>query len=172
MKKLFVFLCSLVTAASLPLIADETTPQHFHITMENQPGDWELALSQVKINGQYFEIWDRQDLGEGTTQERIIVVSSPTTKAHKVKIRALMRKSMFPVKYVPGTKTEVHREVENEAVFEWRTPNGHHSLVRLLVEPGTYHSVTYLHKGKERLDEEEMNRRVDFLDSLNLTYSS
>lgn len=167
MKK---FCLAVAAIFALAPLAAEMLPQHFHVDMEKQEGEWVCTRSEVRDNGRYYEVWNRADLPEGSELEQVFIVSSPTSKGHKVSMNKLMRKSLFPVKYMPGTRTQVHRETANEAVFAWHTPNGHQSIVRLLVHPEVYHSITYLHKG-EKLADEETQRRVNFLDTLKLTFS-
>lgn len=165
MKKYFLVLF----ATALSPLAAQMAPQHFYLNLSEYEGNWQCTKKEVNKNGQYFETWTRMDLPQECEVEQIFVVSSPTQKQN-VNMRRLMRKSLFPVRYLPGTRTQVRRETANEAVLEWQTPNNHHSVVRLLVESNMCHCITYLHKGY-KLSEEEVADRAEFLDSLMLTFS-
>ncbi|MCH9610379.1 MAG: hypothetical protein S4CHLAM81_04600 [Chlamydiales bacterium] len=165
MNKLFL----LTTLLFAPLFA-QMSPQHFYLDTAMCEGEWSCVKSEMK-KGRYFEIWSRSDLAEGIEVESIYVVSTPTAHGKNPDMKHMMRNALFPVKFMPGTRTSVQRESETEALFEWHTPNGHQAVVRLLVEPTTCHTVSYMQKSATRLSEEEITRRGDFLDTLRLTFS-
>ena len=144
-------------------------PQHFWVDMSSEQGEWMRTKRELKKGGRYHEVWNRADSSGSADIDQVFVVSSPTNNGQYADINKLMRKALFPVKYMPGTKTEVLRESESEALFVWHTPNGHHSVVRITAQPDRLHAITYLHKGT-KLSEEEISRRSEFLDTLKLTY--
>ncbi len=163
--KMFVFAAFILCNS---LFAD-MLPKHFHVDMQTEEGEWSCTKSAIR-KGSYYEIWTRSDLHNGCELENIYIVSSYTAHSDKADMKKMMRKALFPVKYMPGTRTSVRRESKNEALFEWHTPSGHQAVVRLCLEPDMYHTISYLQKGG-KVSEEEISRRADFLDSLKLTFS-
>ena len=144
--------------------------KHFHIDLSSQEGEWICTKNEMR-KGRYYQIWTRTDLSEDIEAENIYIISSPTSNGENPNMKRLMRNSLFPVKYMPGTRTSIQKESENEALFEWHTPSGHQAVVRLLVEPDAYHTVSHMRKGREKLSEEEIAQRSAFLDTLKLTFS-
>lgn len=164
MKKLLIATILLVT----PLFAAQ--PKHFHIDFSNQEGEWICTKDEMR-KGRYYQIWTRTDLDEGIEIENIYIISSPTSNGENPNMKRMMRNALFPVKYMPGTRTSIQRESENEALFEWHTPSGHQAVVRLLVEPDACHTVSHMRKGHHKLTEEEIEARSAYLDTLKLTFS-
>ena len=129
MQKLLVSMFALFA----PLFAD-MSPRHFHLDMTEQEGEWVCTKNEMK-RGRYYEIWSRSDLPQGVVAENICIVSSPTRHGERPDMRRMMRLTLSPIRYMPGTRTHVHREAPNEAVFEWSKPGGHQAVVRMLIEP-------------------------------------
>ncbi len=157
-----LFFCSPLFAA-MP-------PKHFHVDATTLDGEWNCTRSEFK-NGRYIEVWSRADIAAGCELENLYIISAKTAHADKADMKKMMKKALFPVRYMPGTRSNVHRESNHEALFEWNTPKGHQAVVRLCVDQDMYHYISYMRKGSDRITKDEISKRVELLDSLKLTFT-